>query len=167
MTDFCAIEADYVNWRPVNGRKVLQLVFEVPLENTHDVLTRLGTPTPGESKWVAIALLDRTKLVRDTGPHQSIHANGEHEVSGSATAQAEGGSPKKSWSDYTRSQQAAILSTDADFIRYFDARSPNDATGKLKAHFRISSRTELDHPKNHAGWDEFVALYHLARDRLK
>lgn len=145
MADHCAISADYVNWRPVNGRKVLQLVFEVPLESTHDVLTKLGTPTPGESKWVAIALLDLSK------PKELV--------------QAEGGSPKK-WNDYKPSQQAAILCDDPDFQRYFNAEGPKDAAEKLRQHFKIESRAHLDETFHNAErWMEFVALYRLHQER--
>lgn len=167
MTDLCAIQADYVNWRPVNGRKVLQLVFEVPLESTHDVLTKLGTPTPGESKWVAIALLDLKlgqagkPMTLPTPPKGTAHG-----LDSVPTSQAEGGSPKK-WNDYARSQQAYILCRDPDFCRYFGAGSETATIAKLRTHFKIGSRGDLDKPENHERWDEFVALFHLHRDRLK
>jgi hypothetical protein len=103
-----------------------------------------GFPQPGSNRWCAIALLD-------------LKTEG----------QAEGGSPKKSWSEYPRSQQAAILCGDPDFWRYFICSSQDDATKRLKEHFRITSRKELDDPQAHGLWDEFVALYHMHRDRLK
>lgn len=167
MTDLCAIQADYVNWRPVNGRKVLQLVFEVPLESTHDVLTKLGTPTPGESKWVAIALLD---LKRKPGIIDQRFPSGitPQDTPFMQKVQVEGGSPKK-WNDYARSQQAYILCRDPDFCRYFgaDGGSETATSAKLRTHFKIGSRGDLDKPENHDRWDEFVALFHLHRDRLK
>lgn len=52
-----AVQARYADWRPVKGRKVLQLILEVPLEQQGDVLSMLGAPLPDRDLWVAIALL--------------------------------------------------------------------------------------------------------------
>jgi hypothetical protein len=146
MTEHCIIKADFASFRPVQGRKVLQLVLEVAIEEGDDALKKLGgMPRPGESRWCAIALLEP----------EAAKAEG----------QAEGGSPKKSWAEYPRSQQAAILCGDPDFWRYFICASEGDATKRLKEHFRISSRKELDDPQKHGLWDEFVALYNLYRAR--
>lgn len=147
MSEPCVIRADYANWRPVSGRKILQLILEVPIEQTQDVMLKLGVPVPGESKWVAVALLQPV-------------AEGQAE-------QSEAAPPKKQWSEYTRSQQAAILIQDPEFCSYFKAANPINCDGKLKLHFRIASKRELDDEINHAGWDEFVALYHMHRDRTR
>lgn len=125
---------------------MLQLVFEVPIEQTQHVLDMLGIPQPGASKWCAIALMNGK-------------AEGQAE-------QSEAALPKKPWSEYSRSQQAAILCNDPDFWRYFHCTSQEDATKRLKAHFRIESRKELDDPPKHGLWDEFVALFKLHRDHL-
>lgn len=57
MTDAAAIRATYSDWRPVKSRKVLQLVMEVPIEQTEQVLQTLGAPMPDREMWVAIARL--------------------------------------------------------------------------------------------------------------
>lgn len=167
MSELRGIEADFATWRPVQGRKILQLVFEVPIERTQHVLDMLGIPQPGASKWCAIALLNK-ELVQDQSS-SATNTNGRREGLDSAPAQASeaGGSPKKHWSEYARSQQAAILTGDPDFWRYFHCTDQEDAVKRLKAHFRIASRKELDDPQKHGLWDEFVALYHMHRDRLK
>ena len=56
------IKATFSDWRPVKGRKALQLVFEVPLEQQGEVLNMLGPPMPDVAKWCAIALLDEQKI---------------------------------------------------------------------------------------------------------
>lgn len=56
-----AVQARYADWRPVKGRKVLQLILEVPLEQQGDVLSMLGAPMPDRDLWVAIALLSDQK----------------------------------------------------------------------------------------------------------
>lgn len=52
-----AIKARYADWRPVKGRKVLQMVLEVPLEQQGEVLAMLGAPLPDRDLWVAVAIL--------------------------------------------------------------------------------------------------------------
>lgn len=58
MSDLAVIRATFCDWRTVKGRKQLQIILEVPLEQQQDVLTRLGAPDPSNPKWVAVALLD-------------------------------------------------------------------------------------------------------------
>ena len=55
MSEMRAIRARYADWRPVKGRKVLQIVLEVPLEQQGDILTMLGAPLPDRDLWVAVA----------------------------------------------------------------------------------------------------------------
>lgn len=52
------LRARYADWRPVKGRKVLQIVLEIPLEEQGEALTMLGAPLPDRDLWVAIARLD-------------------------------------------------------------------------------------------------------------
>ncbi len=57
MNTPAAFEATYSNWRVVRGRGVIQLVFEIPIENeklAYDVLG--GMPTTNEV-WCAVARL--------------------------------------------------------------------------------------------------------------
>jgi hypothetical protein len=52
-----AIKACFADWRPVKSRSVLQLVLEVPVEQTEHILKTLGAPIPGTETWVGVALL--------------------------------------------------------------------------------------------------------------
>lgn len=52
-----AIRAAFAEWRMVKSRKVLQLVFELPLEQQAEVLTTLGAPMPDVETWCGIARL--------------------------------------------------------------------------------------------------------------
>jgi hypothetical protein len=56
-----AISATFSEWRMVKSRKVLQLVFELPLEKQGEVLAVLGVPLPDAESWVAIAPLNLGK----------------------------------------------------------------------------------------------------------
>lgn len=59
MNEPAVIQATFADWRPVKGRKQLQLIFEVPLEETAIVLKMLGAPMPDKETWCAIALLEK------------------------------------------------------------------------------------------------------------
>lgn len=55
MANEAAIQASYADYRRVKGRKVLQLVLEVPLEQAPQVHEAFGEPLPDGSTWVAVA----------------------------------------------------------------------------------------------------------------
>jgi hypothetical protein len=57
MTDAAIIQATFAEWRMVKGRKVLQIICEVPLEAQGQVFAALGAPMPDTDSWVAIARL--------------------------------------------------------------------------------------------------------------
>ena len=137
MTKPAALQADFTSYKPVPSRKVLQLVFEVPLETQEQTFKVLGYPTPGESTWVAVARLD-------TKPQ----------------AQAEGATaPNKSWDTMSRSQRAALrLKSEAfqiwlaekypatwdDFYINQGMLSPEAADATLKDRLGIASKRDLD-----------------------
>lgn len=56
-----AIKGTYSDYRRVKGRKVLQLIVEVPLEQAPQVHKAFGEPSPDGSTWVAVARLDAEK----------------------------------------------------------------------------------------------------------
>jgi hypothetical protein len=55
MTD--AFKATYCNAKFIHGRKQMQIILEVPMENASTVFDILGYPNPHDEKWVAVALL--------------------------------------------------------------------------------------------------------------
>jgi len=61
MSEDRVIKARYADWRTVKGRKVLQLVLEVPLEQQDEALRMLGAPLPDRDLWVAIARLNEAQ----------------------------------------------------------------------------------------------------------
>jgi len=52
----------------VKGRKVLQLIFEVPLEQAPMVHDAFGEPSPDGSTWVGIAKIDLTARPEERKP---------------------------------------------------------------------------------------------------
>lgn len=57
MDDAAAFRATFHNTKNVLGRKVLQIILEVPIERSVEVHSVLGWPDPATEKWVAVALL--------------------------------------------------------------------------------------------------------------
>ena len=62
-----AIQAVYSDYRRVKGRKVLQLVLEVPLEMAPQVHEAFGEPMPDGSTWVAVARIDKNATPEKKG----------------------------------------------------------------------------------------------------
>jgi hypothetical protein len=66
-----AFQATFSNLRIVGGRKVCQLIFEVPIEGTNQALEVLGgIPDPSKSVWVAVARLDPSMAAKAEGTCQ-------------------------------------------------------------------------------------------------
>jgi hypothetical protein len=67
MTD-AAFKAEYADWKLIRGRKVVQVVFEVPIELSdaaYDVLG--GMPNPAVSSWFGIARLNPEAANKEGG----------------------------------------------------------------------------------------------------
>ena len=61
-----AFQATFSDFRLVKGRKVAQLVFEVPIEAADAALQTLGgVPRPDQEAWVGIARIDPKNLTSD------------------------------------------------------------------------------------------------------
>lgn len=58
MGDPAAIKATFCNFRNIAGRKVVQLVFEIPVEQGGQAYEALGWPDAADPKWCGIALLN-------------------------------------------------------------------------------------------------------------
>jgi hypothetical protein len=53
-----AIKGTFSDFRLVKGRKVCQLVIEIPIEEAEQAIQVLGMPQPMTERWVALALLE-------------------------------------------------------------------------------------------------------------
>lgn len=60
--EHAVVAGEYVTFKHVKTRKVVVLEIEVPEEGFQEVITKLGMPVGGESKPVAVALLDKEAL---------------------------------------------------------------------------------------------------------
>ena len=59
IDDTCVIEGCYTTFKHIKTRKVVVLEVEVPEESFEEIITKLGMPIGGESKRVAVALLNK------------------------------------------------------------------------------------------------------------
>lgn len=62
MNDNCAIMGCYTTFKHIKTRKVVVLEIEISEENFQEVITKLGMPIGGESKPVAVALMNKEKV---------------------------------------------------------------------------------------------------------
>jgi hypothetical protein len=58
MENSAAIRATFCNLKNIAGRKVVQVICEVPVEQAGQVYEALGWPDASNPKWVAIAMLN-------------------------------------------------------------------------------------------------------------
>jgi hypothetical protein len=92
--------ATYSDWRVIKGRKVVQIVFELPLESSDEAYQVLGgMPIAAREKWFGIARLNLTKTAAEK--------------------------TKRSFNDLPEPQQAGILCNEPAFWRFLRERDPN------------------------------------------
>jgi hypothetical protein len=123
MNEPQVIEAVFYNWRPVVSHKRLQLIFEVPLEDTNVVLKMLGAPMPDKETWCAIALLERNRPV-----NISINAKA-----------------RRAFCDLPFPQQAGIKTKDADFQFWINRGfcSEQDCAAEIRKRCEVESRGDI------------------------
>ena len=151
MTD-AAILATFADWRTVKGRKVLQLIFEVPLENQAKVLTHLGAPMPMSEMWCGIARVEKKSLGEAT-TREDVGCVRSATLAPTAHHSSPA-KPKQRWSDLRPSARAALLTKDPQFWEWACMAEPRDypKTGLneantdtwLKNRLGITSKSELD-----------------------
>ena len=60
MTD-AVLQAEYVGFRTIPRRKVVQIILEAPIEHGDHIINVLKVPNTEKSKWVAVAVLDEVR----------------------------------------------------------------------------------------------------------
>lgn len=137
MTDAAIIQATFAEWRMVKGRKVLQIICEVPLEAQGEVFAALGAPMPDSDTWVAIARLNGKQPAIEQEPEA-------HQLEGPANDDAD--RPPR-----PLSQVAAILCNIVAFRRFIHEKggyevvpSVDEAATWVRERCGVSSRREFD-----------------------
>jgi hypothetical protein len=103
MTDAAVISGDFCTFRHVQGRKVLQIVIEVPAEAAGAVFAKLGMPGSGEGIPVAVARLH--------SPAEPI-------------AKTEAPKERRPFSELPYSQQAAMRGSEPAFSQFLQETDP-------------------------------------------
>src|SRR6478736_10459375 len=119
MSDEATFLATFTDFRLVKGRKVCQLIFEVPVEAADKALAILGgIPNPEHSAWVGIARIkpDEPKKLKLSG--------------------------KDIW---RASAECAMLCNDRYFQRFMVAKDKDECAAKVRSRLELVSRSEIDH----------------------
>ena len=109
-----AFNAEFADYKRVKGRKVHQLIFEVPSERFPEIYKVLGEPSIENSEHFAIAKMEYVE------PTKTPENNGVN-----LTA------------------NAAMLLNEVSFCKFLGATSMRSADIELKARLKIKSKTEL------------------------
>lgn len=112
-----AIQGDYVDLRFVKGRKVCQVVIEIPIEAGESFVASFGTPNPANGVPVALARIQ-----------PAVKAEPE----------------RKQWDELSLAQQAGILCGDKQFQNWGGFMNSEHAAEWLRDKCRILSRADLD-----------------------
>jgi hypothetical protein len=150
--DKAATLATFSDFRTVKGRKVCQLIFEVPMEAANEALQALGgVPSPVDPVWCGIARV-QPKAVSE--PLKAVER------------------PRKTWAELTPAQQAGIRCGEEEFVRYLTSKFPNGmrelltAEGFVRHYCGVDSRS-LIHKGTEAEqrWNVLESAYqaHLAQ----
>lgn len=139
-----AFKATYSDWKLIKTRSVVQIVFEVPL-NEADAAYHVvgGMPDVGAERWFGIAAI---KLGGETGsqPTPPVEAAGPC----GETADRPHKSRKPVAAEKRLAQQAGMLSSDAAFNRYLAEchkwyPADGDAATFIRSACNVNSRAEI------------------------
>jgi len=134
MANAAAFQACFTDWRLVKGRKVIQVVLEIPLEGADLAYQALGgMPDPSKSVWVAVA-----RLQNESSNDQTTNQIKD------VTA----GKDRRPFTDLPLAQQAAMLCNDRVFQAYLNenyktCRTADQAKALLCEICVVKSRSEL------------------------
>ncbi len=135
MSEARIVKASYCNIRPIPTRGQVQLILELPLEEMASLIAKLGVPAmPGESKWVAVALLD--VLVASEAERQQK----PKDLSRSLTRKERYANSSEMEQARTR---AAFLAKDPRFQRWSDCRDEEEAAWFIRDTCRVDSRSYI------------------------
>lgn len=124
--------ATYSDWRVIKGRKVVQVVFETPIEQA-DLAYKVvgGMPNPAEEKWFAIARLASEKAGQQPRPAEQ---------------------PTKPAGAKSYAQRVALLCKEPRFWRFLSdehgsvvgpVKSEADAAEAMRIICGVKSRSEI------------------------
>jgi hypothetical protein len=144
-----AFRATYSDFKLVRTRKVVQIVLEVPLEQSNEVLDVLGgMPDPSQESWVGVARLysDAPTTQPDSPPRPPA--------------------AKRDWRDMMPAQQAGIRCDEPAFGAFLREQRKDDwieapdAAECVRLICGVQSRAELStNPKARLIWKQLDEQY--------
>ena len=147
MTAPAAFQATYSDWRLVKGRKVVQVVFEIPLEDANKAYDVLGgMPDPSKSVWCGIA-----RLKHEGGANQQFPNSDPTRNEAPRSPTTEGGARKRDWNELSPAQQTGMLCHDPTFVRFlieeiehdFSVTCPEDAATIVRQQCGVKTRADI------------------------
>ena len=128
MSKPAAFKAAFSDFRLIKGRKVAQIIFELPIEGCDAALEALGgVPRPDRETWAAIARLEPKAVLEPSEPIQL---------------------GKRTFEQLPFAQQAALRCQDMDFRTFlrnwgWGAANAEEAAETVRIHCGVTSRKDL------------------------
>jgi len=147
MTAPAAFKATFSDFRLVKGRKVAQIVVEVPIEEADNALKALGgIPRPDLERWVAVARLSPGAFIPKSEALASADGEGAPPQKQPTPAPGE---TKGGWYALKPSARAAILCKDGDFLMWANSTWRlqmllSELPDWLRNRVDVHSRAQLD-----------------------
>ena len=133
MTAFAGVFSDF---KLIKTRSVAQLIIEIPIESADHALKLLGgVPQASKERWVGIAPLSAKPEppARETAQEDPFEQPGQH-----------GADPTRRFWDLPPAQQAALKCADSHFQKWLVVEDQDTAAAWVRAHCKVSSRSELN-----------------------
>lgn len=155
MSEPRVVAATFSDFRIVKGRKVAQLIMEVPVENLMLALNNLGQPGIETDNWCMIQNIEKPVA---SGVHREHSDPARQAQSEPATG------PKDEGAHLV--QQCAIACGDWRFRQFLHqcghgkAKDADEAAAIIRARLGINSRSELaTNPRAQNEWKLFYSTY--------
>ena len=155
-----AFQATYSDWRLIKGRKVVQVVFEVPLEGAGQAYDALGgMPDPSKEVWCAVARLNANRKEGLDTPVAPAKA---------PASEADNASPvrvPRKWEDVPATTQACIRCNEVPFVKFlnveFDANITTTAGAEqfVRDYCGVESRRDIRGGEPLRLWQELDGLF--------
>lgn len=168
MDRLAAFQACFTDWRLVKGRKVVQLVFEVPLEGADHAYQVLGgMPDPAQSVWCAVARLQQHITTGKAGDEEGTAANRDDTLEDRPAPDVVAPSTQPARATYkplTLPQRVALQCQDELFQRFLivegKARDEADVIDAVRAYCGVRSRAFIL-PGTQAAekWERLLSRY--------
>ena len=147
MNKPAAFRAVYSDWRLVKTRGVVQIVLEVPVEQSNAVLDVLGgMPLAGKEQWFGVAAIKEREVMPTDATHRPTDTRPQPDKQAGA---------KRDWRNLAPSTQAGIRCEEPTFAAFLKEQhsedwreSKDDAAECVRLICGVQSRSELN--TNHA-----------------